>query len=668
MRAGGEAVVQLKQSENAEDIFTIGKLLVVTLDSDLKIIEIKGNSLTSLGYQLEELHELITRGILFSAKSGARLKYQLKKLLKRGGFLEESIDIFSSEGSRRRFLLRATYVRDADFRCSGIKVVAIDISPRSEGKQQSLSPSYNRAEVFSSLYKLSRELSRHGSVRELTTHILPVLQDELGSRRLWLGVMNDFGTHIVGHAALGPGISPRIVKVQIDLSVPHTWLDFALQEGRPVVVDPSDLRECSGITRIIRRLNPGSFIVAPLIALDQRVGVLIVEPQLISEDLLNLVHVMAGELATTIAARRFDAKMAEADKMQMASLLSSGVAHNFNNLLQAIGGNASLIELSSCGSSDVSRYARELQSYIEKGSSLVRQLRAVAVQPRETQGKKADLTLFIKDETNRWRSLLGDHIPLRVVCDDGWALPVQLDEAQLSKAIAQILMNSREAIERSKTEGWVSITARRVYVASGEVNFELAPGKYVRIDIEDNGGGMDGTVLARCFEPFFTTKESGTDGVGYGGSGLGLSYVYSFARAQRGAVLAKSSAEGALLSLYLPLATEQVSEQRGTVGLIGFPVTLGTTVRDELKRMGFEVLFPSPEDPLLFDFLVVKGVENLSCISLPPSTKAFVLADHPVESSQVLAKQIEFIDESQGLWQASLKIKRALLKSVTNAR
>lgn len=660
-----EAIVQPDDLE----LLTAGKILLITTDNEYRIIDIKGDVLDLIGYKREELiGDLKRQRTLYSLKTRAHLKQRLERL-KSGDAFAEEIELLPRGRSPRRFFIRGRRIEDHAGRCIGAKVIAVDITREaSHSSPTQDQATFKRAEAFRSLYKLNRELARHSSIRDIATHVLPVLHAELGCRRLWIGVMNDFGTHIVGQSAFGEGMTPRIARVQIDLSLPHYWLDCAMSEGRSVAVDPADLRECSGITRIIHRLNPTHLVVTPLVALDHRVGVLVVEPEGSPESLLPLLEVMAGEIATSLVARRFDAKMAEADKMQMASLLSSGVAHNFNNLLQAIGGNASLIELSSRGSTEVSRYARDLHDIIEKGSSLVRQLRAVTASGHAKEAVKvANLNEALTREEERWRRLLGK-VELRLTVDEDWSIPVRADEAQLVKAISQIILNAKEAIERSKeSQGWVLLTARRVYVASGEVNFELPPGRYARIDIEDNGGGMDSTTLGRCFEPFFTTKESDATGVGYGGVGLGLSYVYSFTRAHRGAVIAKSGGGGTIISLYLPVADpDALSTSRGTVAIVGFPHTLGMTLREEVKRVGFEAtLLPDLFDEHIFDFVLLRGGDTLSPITtLPAHTKILVLSPSPIERLPIEGRSIDYIDESQGLWYAALKIKRILLRAI----
>ncbi len=432
-----------------------------------------------------------------------------------------------------------------------------------------ISLAVHQAEVHSSerrhssslnaLYRLTHELSKQPSPREIAEQAFPIIQSEIACKRLWLGTLNDQETHIVGQAGYGPGVRSAIINVQIELDLRHDGFDEAIRQRQPVVIDPRQNLECSGLTRIIKMLEPGSFAIVPLVSLGKVVGVLVVEPSSPSAFLLQrflpLLVSMANEIATVLMSRRLELRMAETNKMRMAGLLASGIAHNFNNLLQAIMGQASLLDMQLPSDSPLSGSARMILSAAEKGASLVRQLLNFSTAPTK---ERTQVSLFEQFEESRdvYRSVLGTEISLVIKADQN--LPrVLVNLPAFQQALTNLLLNAKEAINK-KPGGEVRIVAKKVRLRSGEVDPELSPGHYVRIDIEDNGIGMDSEKRSRCFEPFFTTKNvEPATGIGFGGVGLGLSSAYAIVRSHDGIITVTSvPGEGSVFSIYLPCRGE----------------------------------------------------------------------------------------------------------------
>ena len=173
-----------------------------------------------------------------------------------------------------------------------------------------------------------------------------------------------------------------------------------------------------------------------------------------------------------------------------------------------------------------------------------------------TQGQgarqSASISKLIVDSQELYRSLIGKRVELDVrPCAEGF--DVLIDPNQIQQVVTNLLVNAKEAIG-TKDRGVVTIAASRLRLRSGEVDPELAPGVYIRVDISDNGQGMNAEQQLRCFEPFFTTKnvDPGT-GVGLSGSGLGLSAAYSIIKQHNGLITVTSElGEGTTFSVYLP--------------------------------------------------------------------------------------------------------------------
>lgn len=412
------------------------------------------------------------------------------------------------------------------------------------------------SKAVEALYRISRELSKHRTPKEIANHAFPILQEEFGLRRMWFGVLNEQGTHIVGKAGVGPGMRRQLQEVQIELNLRHDFLDEAIRTQKPVTVKPGQEMECSGLNRILQRLGPETFIIIPLVSLSQVVGILVLEPEFPAtffiQSRLQLVGSMANEMATVLMARRFESKMAEAGKMRMAGLLASGVAHNFNNLLQAVLGQVALIEMQVAKGSPALEHTKTITEAAQKGASLVSQLLNFSL-PSAGLRQPLSINSMLRGSQELYRSLIGRNIELE------FALPsedfeILGDQSQIQQVITNLLVNSKDAIA-GQSSGQVSLSTRRVVLSSGEIDPELPPGEYVRIDVSDNGQGMDSEQQLRCFEPFFTTKNvDRSTGVGISGSGLGLSSAYSIIRQHDGVITVFSQHEqGTLFSVYLPL-------------------------------------------------------------------------------------------------------------------
>lgn len=457
-------------------------------------------------------------------------------------------------GAIALFCRRANQYGEDDYELIAAAARQITLSVR-----QAEYHSAQRREVdsLSALYRLSHELTKHLTPAEVAAHAFPIIQEEIACRRLWLGVINDQGTHIIGQAGTGPGVRRSIIDAQIDLSIARPQLDQALRTRCAVVMRATDVGACAGFERMMEKLEISSLVIVPLVTLGQVVGVLLVEPTvstaMVSERKVKLLTTMGSEIATVIMARRFESRMAESEKMRMAGVLASGVAHNFNNMLQAVMGQASLIEMQSTRESPVGASARMIIEAASKGAGLIKQLMNFSMHGTSVR-RNLSLERLVGDSADLYKSVVGSAVSL----DLGVAPhtpEVYADYGQIQQVITNLLMNAREAIG-DRHDGNVRLEARPVTLRSGEIDRDLAPGEYVRVDVEDNGAGMDAESVARCFEPFYTTKNvDARTGVGLNGTGLGLSSAYSIVKHHEGLITVRSRpGAGTVFSVYLPVA------------------------------------------------------------------------------------------------------------------
>ena len=244
-------------------------------------------------------------------------------------------------------------------------------------------------------------------------------------------------------------------------------------------------------------------------------------------------------------ARRLEEQLRQSQRMEAVGQLTGGVAHDFNNMLTIILGNAEMLLANQGIDGAAHRSAAMIRDAADRGAKLTQRL--LAFGRRQTlRPTRIDLAELVEGVRRLLERTLGENIEVRTaIGPDAW--PVHVDPAQLENALVNLTVNARDAMPEG---GALTIEASNVELEEPFLHargFEISRGPYVRIAVSDTGTGMSEAVRQHAFEPFFTTKEVGR------GSGLGLSMVYGFVRQSGGAVTLYSEAgRGTTVSMYLP--------------------------------------------------------------------------------------------------------------------
>ena len=280
--------------------------------------------------------------------------------------------------------------------------------------------------------------------------------------------------------------------------------------------------------------------------------------------------------------------------MEAVGCLAGGVAHDFNNLLMGIMGYTELCRSKIATDHPIREYLDEITHGAERSAELTRQLLAFA-----RKQTIAPMVLDINDAVDSMlkllRRLIGEDVKL--VWRPGAGLrPVKLDPSQVDQVLANLCVNSRDAIagvgEITLETG--NITIDPEYCAAHP---EAIPGAYVFLAVSDNGSGMDAETLAQVFEPFFTTKGLGK------GTGLGLATVYGIVKQNHGFIYAFSEpGKGTTFKICLPAIAEEAmattvttkaEAPRGrgeTILLVEDEKSLRVTCGLFLEALGYKVL------------------------------------------------------------------------------
>jgi PAS domain S-box-containing protein len=253
-----------------------------------------------------------------------------------------------------------------------------------------------------------------------------------------------------------------------------------------------------------------------------------------------------------LALEQTQRQVAHAQKMEALGQLTGGVAHDFNNMLMVISGQAQALMRRLSDEQNI-RSVRAIELAAERGETLTRKL--LAFSRRQSLNP---VPIRLQQHFEKFRDMLTtsarEDIALTIeIGSEVW--PVAVDVSELELALVNIVVNARDAMAES---GTIRITAENIAAARGAIPDDLS-GDFVAIRIADTGAGIAEDVLPRIFEPFFTTKQQER------GTGLGLSQVYGFAR-QSGGTVGISSAlnRGTTITLYLPRTLRAVVENERT--------------------------------------------------------------------------------------------------------
>ena len=337
------------------------------------------------------------------------------------------------------------------------------------------------------------------------------------------------------------------------------------------------------------------------------------------------------------ALRKSQEQFLNAQKMEAIGRLAGGVAHDFNNMLTAINGYGDLIYSQTPEDSPLHEFAQEIRKAGERAAALTSQL--LAYSRRQLLVPRVLDPSAVLGEMNNWLRKL---VPENVRITQRFGEPVgrlKLDRGQFEQVILNLVVNARDAMPGG---GRMELSAETVEWTGQSPALEHAwlapaPGRYVRLSVEDTGFGMGPEITAHLFEPFFTTKEVGR------GSGLGLSAVYGIVKQAGGAITLRTEPrKGSRFSVYLPLVERGPAEPapsaprplasrhgKGTILLVEDEDVVRRLAKAILQKAGYEVLEASrPDEAIRIHDGVHRHIDLLLTDMIMPGMNGRELALH----------------------------------------
>jgi signal transduction histidine kinase/ActR/RegA family two-component response regulator len=238
-------------------------------------------------------------------------------------------------------------------------------------------------------------------------------------------------------------------------------------------------------------------------------------------------------------ARQAETALVKAHKMESLGLLAGGLAHDFNNIFQAMMSNLEMVRAMPPGSGQAGVHLDRLQTALDRASRLSRDILHCSGGDLR-RPEPVDLSSVVRETLDR--------AGLAVTLELAPLLPrVMMDPLLMGRVVEGLVTNAQEACSAGASIR-VRTSMREVTsqdFATGHWSEPVEPGLYAMLEVSDQGHGIDAATLPRIFDPFFSTRDMGR--------GLGLPAALGIVRGHRGGIQVESiPGVGSVFRVLLP--------------------------------------------------------------------------------------------------------------------
>ncbi len=375
--------------------------------------------------------------------------------------------------------------------------------------------------------------------------------------------------------------------------------------------------------------------------------------------------------------------LAEARKMEAVGALAGAIGHDFNNILGAIIGYASLIQARMDPADPLLDAARKIEEQAAGAEALTRKLLGFA-RRGERKADAVSLNDVAASVVGAIAASFDRSIDVRTALEPSLPL-VEGDAGELEQCVLDLCLNARDAMPGG---GVLSIETGVARLSEGEAQLHQVggPGDYATIVVRDTGEGITDEIRHRIFEPFYTTRQD------IGRTGMGLTMVYGIVKSHAGGIEVESApGRGATFRIYLPVTARRKVRKpeipvappargAGTILIVDDEPSIREMARDLLSSLGYDTLLAEDGEVacrifrerrggialVLLDIVMPKmgGKETFETLrSLSPSLPILLTSGYTPEgdAQELLAKGADgFIQKPYSLSELAAAVRRAL--------
>ncbi len=304
------------------------------------------------------------------------------------------------------------------------------------------------------------------------------------------------------------------------------------------------------------------------------------------EQFASLLSFAVSSIKTRELNAALENRLLQSQKLETIGKLTSGMAHDFSNLLSSIFGSLNLLKKRVPESDNIFRLLDNIENCSIRAKDLTRGLLSYG-KPTPKRKELIKPNLLISEISKVISQTFPKIINLKTNIEEK-LYDILGNGTEIYQVLLNLNVNAKEAIEG---KGTIFLSAKNITIdEKNMINYPLLDkGNYVNFTVRDTGSGIDEENLQKIFDPYFSTKEKET------GSGLGLYVTYGIIKAHKGHIEVSSTiGEGTAFDVFIPAfepsRVEKTSSTEKIILLADDEMMLRDLLAELLESNGYSVI------------------------------------------------------------------------------
>jgi signal transduction histidine kinase/ActR/RegA family two-component response regulator len=313
-------------------------------------------------------------------------------------------------------------------------------------------------------------------------------------------------------------------------------------------------------------------------------------------------------------------RLEQQTRLAAVGQLAAGIAHDFNNIMTVISLYTDLVDRSEENlSPQTQKRLKVISQQSNRAADLIEQILDFS-RRSVLERRTMDFLPFLKEVIKLLDRTLIENIHINLNVEPGSYI-VNADPTRMQQMVMNLAVNARDAMPHGGELNF-SLSSLCLHDSANEIDVELQPGHWLKLQVSDNGTGIEPTVLPHVFDPFFTTKQPGR------GSGLGLAQVWGIVQQHEGHISVTTVEDrGTTFTLYLPLYHQDTPVPPEAVPLDVIDGSKETILVVEDNVMTREVLVESLHTLNYEVITAVHGLNALEIMKIQGDCIALIISD-----------------------------------------